>query len=471
MKQAITQIYSDEKMDRLYHAALRVLRGTGFFIDHDLLLNEFEKRKMRVDRTARRVFISEDIINDLLSPDPQQHRQPDYWTTLPAGFSLGGSFPKYYDSATQTTQPGRTEILTELVRVFADMPHIDSVGRIVTLCDVPQPIEPILASALVIKHCPRPGGGEVYKADNVPYLIELGEIITGRPNCTDYVASCTFDVAPLRLTRDEADMILAKARYNIPAFAGTMPSSGATAPVTREGTIVIELAEILMIWLCYRLVAPDIALGAICASSIFDMREGTCCFSAPEVIIQDCATAQICWRYFGAQACMACGYVDAKLPGVQTTYEKLFKACWSHHFLGFAPYLGGLLEAGQTFSPTQALLDMDIWASFNALFEKELPEDHQIPFADIHDVATRQGTFLETDHCLEHFREVLRPPMFFDRTARRLDDEEIDKAARLLDRIQERYNQHKRNAPEYLAPAEICRAVDKVVERAKTHLL
>lgn len=471
MKHAITQIYSDEKMDRLYHAALRILRDTGFFIDHDFFLDVFEKRKMRVDRTARRVFISEDIIDDLLSPDPQKHRQPNYWDTLPTDLSLGGSFPKYYDDSTRTTRRGCTEILTELLRTFSSINEFGSIGRIITLSDVPQPIEPILATACVIKHCPRPAGGEVYKADNVPYLIELGEIITGRPKCIDYVASCTFDIAPLKLTHDEGDMILAKAKYSIPAFAGTMPSSGATSPVTREGTIAIELAEIIMIWLCYRLVAPEITLGAITASSIFDMREGTCCFSAPEVIIQDCATAQICWRYFGAQACMACGYVDAKLPGVQTTYEKLFKAWWSHQFLGFAPYLGGLLEAGQTFSPVQALWDMDLWTSFNALFEKELPPDDQIPFAEIHDVATNNGTFLETDHCMQHFRDVLHQPMFLDRTARQLDADEIKKSSHLLDRIQERYEHAKQTAPEYTAPDEICRAVDKVVAKAQKHLL
>jgi trimethylamine---corrinoid protein Co-methyltransferase len=471
MKCAITQIYSDEKMERLYRGALRVLQETGVFIDHDLFLDEFGKRGMRVDRTKRRVFITEELIKDLLRPEPDRYRNADFFETIPAGFGVGGSYPKYYDWTSRKSCRGSSEILRELVRVFGSMEEFGCAGRILTLCDVPQRIEPIMATALVLKHSPKPSGGEVYEADNIPYLIELGEIATGRAGCIDYVPSCTFMVPPLKMTREEGEMVLAKARYHIPAIAGSMPSSGATSPVTREGTVVIELAEIFTIWLCYRLIEPEIEIGTISASSILDMREGTCSFSAPEAIIQDCAASQICRQYFGAAARMSSAYVDAKTPGIQTTYEKLFKAWWSHQFLGFAPYGGGLLEAGQTFSPAQALLDWDIWKSHNALFKKEIPVDEEIPFEDIQQVATAQGTFLDTDHTMRLFREVLRHPLFLDRSARRSDAEEAEKSDGLLDRAQGRYEEMKRTAPEFTASDEICRAVDKVVDRAKKNLL
>lgn len=240
------------------------------------------------------------------------------------------------------------------MRVFGSIPEVSLAGRVYTLSDVPQQIEPIVATGLVISRSPKPAGGEVYKASNVPYLIELGEIATGKPKCTDYVASCTFVVPPLKMTRDEGDLIVEKTRHAIPAVAGTMPSSGATAPVTREGTVAIELAEIITIWLCSRLVDPGIPLGTISASSILDMKEGTCSFSAPEAIVQDCATSQVLRRYFGVNAVMSNGYVDAKVPGIQTTHEKLLKAWCSHQFLGRASCAPGLLHAGQAFSPAQA---------------------------------------------------------------------------------------------------------------------
>jgi len=273
------------------------------------------------------------------------------------------------------------------------------------------------------------------------------------------------------MTRDEGDMILEKAKYDLPAVAGTMPSSGATSPVTREGTVVIELAELMAVWLCYRLVNPAIELGTISASSIFDMREGTCSFSAPEAIIQDCATSQICWRYFGASARMSSAYVDAKTPGLQATYEKLFKAWWSFRFIGFAPYPGGLLEAGMAFSPAQAILDWELWKTHNAIFTPAPAVEDEVPFQDIQAICETGGTFLETDHTAEHFKKVLLHSDILDRSPRRSDVEEASKADGILDRCQAKYEAIRARAPEYIAPDQICKAVDRVVERARKQLV
>jgi type III secretion system FlhB-like substrate exporter len=61
--------------------------------------------------------------------------------------------------------------------------------------------------------------------------------------------------------------------------------------------------------------------------------------------------------------------------------------------------------------------------------------------------------------------------MFFDRSPRRSDEEEAQKSAGLLDRAQAKYEDAKRKAPEFMASEEQCRAVDKVVEKAKRNLL
>jgi trimethylamine:corrinoid methyltransferase-like protein len=52
-------IYSEAKMERLYRGALRVLRETGFRIQHDAFLKLFAKRGMRVDPAGQRVYITE----------------------------------------------------------------------------------------------------------------------------------------------------------------------------------------------------------------------------------------------------------------------------------------------------------------------------------------------------------------------------------------------------------------------------
>jgi len=440
-------------------------------IDHDHFLDLFEKRKMKVDRTKRRVFFTEDIINELLDPSPGKGNDLEVAPSFPVKPGIGGSYPKYHDWATKKTVAGSTETSMELIKTFNAMEDYPLVGRILTLTDVPQPIEPIIATAMVMKHSPRPGRGEVYHASNIPYLIELGEILTGKPGCGDFVPNRTFIVPPLKITKDEADLIIEKAKYLDSALAGTMPSAGATSPVTREGTAVIMMAEAISTWLCYRVLAPDISLGAVCASSSLDMKKAECRFSSPEAIIQDCAAAQILKSYFGVPARTSSGYVDAKTPGIQTTYEKLFKTWWSYQFQGWTNFSPGLLEAGQTFCPAQALLDMDMLNSINALFAKEPSIESEVPFEDIHDVIHQEGTFLTTDHTLSMFREILHQPEFLNQDFIQANADKTTEMDALLDLAQARFEEVRENACEYRAPDHICKAVDEVVERATKAIL
>lgn len=471
MQSAGLRIYPVEKMERLYRGALRVLRETGCFIDHDDFLALFEKRRMKVDRTRRRVFFTEDLVNEWLGPDPGRGDDFEPPRSFPVQFGIGGSYPHYYDWPAGTATAGTTATMLDMVRTFNAMATFTTVGRILTLADVPQPIEPIIATALVIKHSPRPGRGEVYDAGSIPYLVELGEIVRGTPGCADFVPDRTFVTSPLRITRDVADLILAKAKLPIAALAGTMPSSGATAPVTREGTVVIQLAEVIATWLCYRAVRPDVSLGAVCASSVFDMKRGLCRFASPEAVLQDCAAAQILTRYFGVPARTSSGYVDAKTPGIQATYEKLFKAWWSYQFQGFINFGPGLLEAGQTFCCAQALVDMDTWESVNAMFTPEPRIEAEVPFNDIDIVAREGGTFLITEHTLSLFREIMYHPQFLRETADESVCPQAEATAGILNAAQARYDQVSRTANEYRAPDAICRAVDAVVQRARKAIL
>ena len=201
------------------------------------------------------------------------------------------------------------------------------------------------------------------------------------------------------------------------------------------------------------------------------MREGTCSFSAPEAIIQDCATSQICRRWFGVDARMSNGYVDAKVPGAADVCEKLFKAWWSHQFLGMRRVRrAGSCTQARPSRPAQALLDWDMWESLGALFAKEPEPEDEIPFGDIHDVASAQGSFLGTAHTMRLFREVLRHPVLLDRSPRRSTKRRS--ASPPASSTAPRGATRSSAAPRLSTmPRTTSHALDEVVERAKRDLL
>jgi trimethylamine:corrinoid methyltransferase-like protein len=465
------KIFLEIKMMRLYESAVRILSEVGCWIDHELLRLMFEKRGMKVEHAAKRVYFTAEIISVLL-PLIQGERKPmNQFERPPETFDIEGSFPRYFDWATKSSRPGDTPTMLELLHVFSAMPQFDHVASALILSEVPQKIEPIIATSLVIQHSPRPGLGEVYHADNIPYLIELGEIATNRAGCTDFIAPWICIIPPLKITHDEGDLIIAKARAGVTSIPTTMPSSGVTAPVTREGTIAIELAEVMVVWLCSRIVNPKVPLAALFASSSFDMKTAECSFSSPEAVLQDCAASQICRHVFDVPTEVSCNYVDAKVPGIQATYEKLFKTFWTYMFQGHAVFKPGLLQAGQTFCPAQALLDAEMWGTASAFFPQPPSLEEEVPFDIIRQIAHQSGTFLDCDHTVKHFREVLHNPEFLDRTSRGTDQQEMLKANSILDRCQEYYEQVRKDAPLYRAPNDICRSLDQVVQKARNNLI
>ena len=99
------------------------------------------------------------------------------------------------------------------------------------------------------------------------------------------------------------------------------PSTFITAPVTMEGTLVVQNAEILSGITLTQLVregAPVIFAGS---SSATAMRYGTLSIGAPEMAVNTAATAQMA-RYYNLPSRSGGAVCDAKMPDAQAAYEE-----------------------------------------------------------------------------------------------------------------------------------------------------
>jgi len=479
-----TQIYSNNKMERLFSQSLKVLEEIGCSVDHDDLLEIWEKRGLKVDRVKRRVCFTRDVIKELLDPYPgkgsineinksgiNQFTENLVTERFPKKYPIGGFYPKVYDWKTKTSYLSNEKSFLEIVKAFNGLEEASCIERVVVINDYPQKIEPIMATALLIKNTNRPGFGDAYNADQIPYMIELGEISTGVKNCLDFVSPFMCVISPLKITKDECDLIIAKVKRNVPVIATIMPSSGATSPVTREGTIILELAETIAVWLNCLVLNPEAHVEVQFASSSFDMRTTQYCFSSPETVLQDCASAQITQYFLKRPVHIACNFVNAKIPGVQATYEKMFKLWWCHQFTGLTQFRVGLIDSGAAFSPVQALLDIEMLESVNAMFKADIPEQDEFDFDDFRNIVEKGTTFLESEHTFRLFKDVLYMPKLFDFSPRESDEAELKKSESFLDRIQDKYDGMIASAPDYRADEDICRSIDEVVKRAEKDLL
>ena len=472
--QGLLLILDEPKMSAVHDAGLSLLERAGVKIENETLLRLLESHGAKVDWPKSRAGIPRSLVNELLHPQPGKGNLDWEIKPLPPDlpFGIGGVQPQYYDWRTGQRMHGTRAILTDIVKMGRGLARCRSIGAPVTMCDVSERVEPVEALALLISNTDRASGLEVLHADNVKYMVELGEIFSGKPRDVRFVASCNFFVPPLILGKRAAACIVEKTKYKVSGVPGTMPVSGATAPVTRAGTMAIEVAEIVTGWVLHRLLDPELPLGGIVCSGSLDMRTGRALFGSPEAIVQDCGVVQTLQHFYGIRIYISSAYVDCKAPGIEAAFAKLYKAMAGGMFTHNFNMSCGLLDAGQVWSPTQMVLDMEMMDAVRALFRDIPVTDETLALDLISEVAqSDHRAFTDSDHTAALFRRHLWHPAIFDRRNWQGAEAERHRDRELLEKADQTWREALKNSPPFELPADKQKAVDDVLRRARAELL
>ena len=367
---------------------------------------------------------------------------------------------------------GTRAIAGEVLGALHGMREVSGFGNPITMSDVPARMEPVESLAMLMHHTDRPGGVEVLHPDNVKYMVELGEIFSGQAGDVRFVASCNFVVPPLLMGARCAACIVEKTRFGIHGIAGSMPVSGATAPVTRAGTAAVAMAETIACWLCHRVLDPELPLGGIICSGSMDMATGRCLFGSPEAVVQDAMAIQTLKWMYDIDTRTAASYVDPKRPGMGAAFDKLFKAMAAGVLTGEFGAGAGLLDAGKLWSPVQFVLDWDVVDTVSAMLRACPVTEETLALEVIDAVATgSRRTFIDQDHTAAHFRQALWQPRFFDRTEWQGEERESGQDAELLGKARDRWADAVRTAPGYELDEGRRKAVEGVLRRAREEVL
>jgi len=470
-------LLSDGELRQLSGAAFDLLGRVGMKVEHEEILAALARLGCQVDEAAFHVSFPSHVLEATLrhygeGPVEQYEVEPP---GEDASWSLiGGVQPHFLDWPAGRRRLATREDLLRLVKMAHVLPEFRAVGLPLVDCTAPQEIEPILSRALVMKHTDKPfAGSEVIHASNVKYLVELADIEAEGKARNTGVATCNFVIAPLRMARRACECVVEKFRFDIPFIAGTMPISGLSAPGTVAGTAAVALAEVLGCFVVARALRPDLPVGAIVASGSLDMRTARACFGSPEATLQDVACSQVAHRIWGVRRVgPAYGYIDAKTPGIQATYEKLFKMLIAFPFTGNIGGWEGLLSAGQDYCPTQHMLDGEIASSIHRFKRGIEVNAETLALEVVEEVGLGSGkSFLEHDHTAAHARSEFWMPELLERTRWRGEAEELAAERELLERADAKWRAAVERYEPPDIPAEKLRAIDEVVERARRDLL
>jgi trimethylamine--corrinoid protein Co-methyltransferase len=244
---------------------------------------------------------------------------------------------------------------------------------------------------------------------------------------------------PLRWTKLALEIFKETAGCGIPATINGEPMAGVSGPVTLAGAAAVGNAEILAGLVINQLLEP----GRPCIynlglAHVFDMRTALAVTGGPEnALLADLSA--VMGRFYGLPSGSWVS-TESMCPDEQAALEKMF-GFHTHLASGVSNIWGvGQLESELTLSPAQAVIDNEM-IGYAMRFARGVKVDEPSLALDVTRSVGPAGSFLETDHTLDHFREELWMPELLFRQKRaawneigkkRLDERAEEMADRLI---------------------------------------
>jgi len=469
------RVITDGEIERIREGALRLLQKAGFRILSRPILERLEQRGFQVDYPSGTVRPTPrqmaQVEETALRNAPPINDEPLLRRALPAGESVGHNFTCYYDAREGIRRAATLQDIRNVVKAWHMLPEIAQTGPCMTAQDVPYSIEPIASTVEALKltdkihHCP-----ELMLAEQLPYLEELETLLNDRP-VRYHVNGCSVN----HFTMDEraCRCLLAVARNGLEGWwINSTPVAGASAPVSLAGATLVGVAETLGGWLAGWALNEGVRLSAIPLAGIMDMRTTRSLFSTPETILIDCALYQFFYRLYGIQIGLCAGYTDATVPGMQAVNDKLLKSLAYGLFVDFLGGQTGTLSAGNIYSPTQQMLDLEINRQAAQLAHGFEINSETLALNEIEQYASdERASFLMMDHTTHNFRQALWRPQFLNRLAFESAAEERRNDLATVERAEARWREAlARYSPPELDEAKI-KAAEGVLAHARQTLL
>ncbi len=301
-------------------------------------------------------------------------------------------------------------------------------------------------------------------------LVAMGATVAGgaeelrrRP----IMSSVQTTIAPLQLDGPMMDGAFAFGAAGLPVALFTMPTPGATGPVTLAGSVTVAAMEFLAGLVACRLANPASPLIWGCGVTPLDMKTTTRAGGAPEHGLSGVAITQLA-HAFGVPS--LCGGFDttAAYLGTQSTIEG-FPQGLSVVLGGADLIVGlGLLEDAKTLSLEKLVIDDELVSMIRRLADGIVVNDETIAL-DVIEKVGAGGMYLTEKHTMKHLREEQYFPKLIDR--RSVDLWERDGRRGVEDRARARVRQALAAPVPHPLEAGVVRELDAMIDEASHAVL
>ncbi|MBT3294959.1 MAG: hypothetical protein HN919_17465 [Verrucomicrobia bacterium] len=418
-----SHVLSNDQIARINTASLRILEKTGVVIPHEDMLNRFEDAGATVDRAEQRVRIPADLVARSIASAGKQFTLYGRDMNQTAAFgqgkrnynSIAGEAQWLDEIGAQRRFPSMADVAT--AARFADaLPNINIPGSMADPHETPVGYRCVEVCATMLRNTTKPITFWYHDRASAAYINEILIALRGSEKAAEEFPLCypfLEPITPLRFPFEGIDLLYETARLNLPVPIGPMAQMGLSAPCTVAGTLAVENAEILAGVCITQLVKPGmpVCYGGICHA--FDMRTTQMIFCGPEQAIFGVAMTQM-GKHYGLPVYINVGLTDSKRPDAQAGIEAgitlALGAAAGADIFGHM----GICGVDQATSLDMLMLQNEIIGYVESTMREVSFSDEALGLDVIEEVGPG-GTFVDTMHTFEHFRQELWMPKLLDR--------------------------------------------------------
>ena len=306
-----------------------------------------------------------------------------------------------------------------------------------------------------------------YETESVQGLIDLSAAAAGgldelrrRP----IVSFIACSVPLLSFKHMDAEILLRCAQAGIPVQPCSLPTAGANAPVTAQGTALVCCTEVLAMIVMLELLCPGLPVIATPLPFSMDMMTTYSLQSAPEITL--CRT--LCMQFFEEGYNIRAHTYATGTDSLTSDGQSLIERTSLAHILALSggSVLGGAgqIETAKTNCPLTLITDDEIFGIAQRFRQGLVVDDETMDVEELFgNPEELEDGFITTEHTLRHYKEFTRPALFS-----RVGVSAWKEAGRptFEDRVRTRYDELTAHPVRRKLSADINAALDDAFQKA-----
>jgi trimethylamine--corrinoid protein Co-methyltransferase len=418
-------VLSQDDVERIHEATLRVLANTGVRFPSAHALDVLERNGCRVDRATSVARFPAAVVAEAVGWAPREYvlagRDAAADVVLDGRRSYlsndaSGVFVR--DPHSSELRPSTKQDVAQSARFIDALPELSFCwGPVVTSQDAPVPARALHDAEAVLtstsKHFQT-----VTTVGEQParYLVEMAAVLAGgrlelrrRPLVS--FMQCAVD--PLAHDGPNLEANLVAAEAGLPAGFMPMPLAAGTGPATLAGTLVVHNAATLSGLVLLQLAAPGTPVFFAGAPSVIDVQTGAYTGGSPEDYLLAAAATQLAHHY-GLPIAMGTMATGAKEPDWQAAVDDALSTFASVMTRADMMNGAGLLNGSKILSYPHIVLETEIYRIVKRMAGGIDVNDETLA-VDVIARVGHGGTYLSEKHTRRNRPGIWRPRVW-DRT-------------------------------------------------------